>query len=259
MPTITAVPSRTGYIFLGYFDASSGGTKYYNADLSSARTWNKTSNTTLYAHWEAITYTVKFDANGGSGTMADQEFTYGVSNTLTSNAFTRTGYTFAGWTTNANGTGTSYTNTQSVRNLANTEGAEVIIYAKWAANTYTVTLDETQVTTTVTTPSSYTVCFNLNDASGTAPATQTVTTTRGLTYPSVPTRSGYAFAGWYANSSCTGTPFDFSATVTANTTLYAKWVSMNSSYSSREYFDIVNYNSSSNKKSVTASSYSAYN
>lgn len=51
--TFTNAPTRTGYTFLGYFDSiDSSGTKYYNANRTSAHTWDKTSNTTLYAHWE---------------------------------------------------------------------------------------------------------------------------------------------------------------------------------------------------------------
>ena len=64
------------------------------------------------------------------------------------------------------------------------------------------------------------VVFNLNGASGTAPAPQTGT----LTYPDIPTRAGYVFAGWYDNAACEGTPFDFTANHRGTTTLYAKWI-----------------------------------
>ena len=56
-PSIS-LPSRTGYSFTGYFDASSGGTQYYNSAGNSVRTFNKTSETTLYAHWTANTVSV---------------------------------------------------------------------------------------------------------------------------------------------------------------------------------------------------------
>jgi uncharacterized repeat protein (TIGR02543 family) len=59
MPSAT-MPTRTGYTFNGYFDATAAGTQYYKADGTSARTWNKTANTTLYAQWTANTYTVKW-------------------------------------------------------------------------------------------------------------------------------------------------------------------------------------------------------
>ena len=59
MPSIANnLPKKTDYTFNGYFDAASGGTQYYKADGISARTWNKTANTTLYAQWTLNTYTV---------------------------------------------------------------------------------------------------------------------------------------------------------------------------------------------------------
>ena len=58
---------------------------------------------------------------------------------MTVNAFTRTGYTFAGWNTEANGKGTSYTDKASVSNLTATANGEVTLYAQWAeANAYYV-------------------------------------------------------------------------------------------------------------------------
>ena len=69
MPAITK-PTRTGYTFNGYFDATSGGTKYYNADGSSARTWNKTAATTLYAQWTINEYTITYGVfEGANGTI----------------------------------------------------------------------------------------------------------------------------------------------------------------------------------------------
>ena len=50
MPTAT-MPTKTGYTFNGYYDAISGGTKYYNADGTSAKNWNKYAAATLYAQW----------------------------------------------------------------------------------------------------------------------------------------------------------------------------------------------------------------
>ncbi len=67
----------------------------------------------------------------------------------------------------------------------------------------------------------FTVSFNLNGALGSISA-QSVTTTKGLTYPEIPTRTGYVFTGWYEDSNCTQR-YDFSATVTRDLTLYAGW------------------------------------
>ena len=141
MPSAT-MPTRTGYTFGGYYDQTNGaGTQYYNASGGSVRSWNKASNTTLYAKWTANTYYVRFNKNASdaTGTMSNETFTYGTAKALTSNAFSRTGYTFAGWTTNANGTGTSYTNGQSVSNLTSTANGTVDLYAKWTQNTATLT------------------------------------------------------------------------------------------------------------------------
>lgn len=71
MPDFGAtVPVKEGASFTGYFDAQTGGTKYYNADLSSAKSWDKREDTTLYAQWEIVppgTSAITFNANGGSG------------------------------------------------------------------------------------------------------------------------------------------------------------------------------------------------
>ena len=129
MPTITA-PTRTGYTFNGYFDAASGGTKYYNADGSSAKIWDKTAATTLYAQWNANKYNVKFNANGGTGTMSSQSFTYDVEQALTANYFSRAGYRFTGWGITGAGP-VKYTDQQKVKNLTATNGSQYNIYAIW--------------------------------------------------------------------------------------------------------------------------------
>ncbi|MBO7233947.1 MAG: InlB B-repeat-containing protein [Paludibacteraceae bacterium] len=63
MPAAT-MPTRDGYTFNGYFDATSGGTQYYKADGTSARTWNITSNTTLYAQWTTKSYVITWVVDG---------------------------------------------------------------------------------------------------------------------------------------------------------------------------------------------------
>jgi len=73
MPAITP-PSRSGWKFLGYYDAQTGGTQYYTNTGASARAWNKASNSTLYAHWQEKTWTEGYYANsygGGNGTQSD--------------------------------------------------------------------------------------------------------------------------------------------------------------------------------------------
>ena len=86
---------------------------------------------TLYAVWQANTYTVKFNKNGGTGTMANETFTYGVAKALTANAFQRVNYKFVGWATSASATTATYSNKQSVSNLTATPDATVNLYAVW--------------------------------------------------------------------------------------------------------------------------------
>ena len=93
--------------------------------------WTATASKTLYAKWIPITYYVKFNANDGSGSMSNQTFTYGTAQNLTANAFTRTGYTFAGWNTKADGSGTNYADKASVNSLSTTNDETVNLYAQW--------------------------------------------------------------------------------------------------------------------------------
>lgn len=118
MPTIsTTAPTKSGYTFKGWYDAASGGTQYYTAAGTSAKNWNKTSNTKLYAQWDsnspgsndgcvtmitgAIHYTISFETNGGSS-VADIEQTYSLGQAggegLEMPKFpTKEGYSFKGW------------------------------------------------------------------------------------------------------------------------------------------------------------------
>ena len=101
-----------------------------------------TANTTVTATRETNTYTVHFDANAtnginATGTMADQTFTYNDSQSLIANAFARTGYTFGGWNTQADGSGTAYTNQQSVNNLTTEPNGVVTLYAQWSVINWT--------------------------------------------------------------------------------------------------------------------------
>lgn len=247
MPTITGVPTRTGYIFTGYFDDATDGVRYYNADLTSAKVWDKAEDATLYAQWVGVSYSITFDGNGNtSETMDNQSFVYGTPQNLNENLFERTGYTFTDWNTEADGSGTTYDNSTSVNNLTSENKGTVVLYAQWIANTYRVSLNGTQ--TTITTEKTFTVLFDLNGASGTAPSSQTVNNTQGLTYPSIPTRSGYVFAGWYTTSSCSGNPYDFASEITSDITLYAKWVSYSGTgvipYNGSLYVNVVSKSSS---------------
>lgn len=71
-------------------------------------------------------YVLTFDANGGTGTMSDQEFVYGTLQKITKNTYTKEGYTFTEWNTKADGTGTTYTDEQEI---SITE--KLVLYAQW--------------------------------------------------------------------------------------------------------------------------------
>ena len=110
MPTITP-PTRTGYTFGGYYDGMDGaGTKYYNADGSSANNWNHTGESfVLSAKWTANTYTVNLDPQEGSGGTGSVTVTYDAA-MPSATMPTRTGYTFCGYFTGTNGGGIKYYN-----------------------------------------------------------------------------------------------------------------------------------------------------
>ena len=125
-------PSRTGYSFMGYFDAADGGTQYYTPLGESANNWNKTSNATLYARWQANKYAVSFDANGGSGGQtASVDATYDATMpAISATPPERPGYTFAGWYDAKTGGSQYYT--AAGGSAANWNKAEATtLYAQW--------------------------------------------------------------------------------------------------------------------------------
>ena len=190
--------TRTGYTFGGWFDNSE-----FNGTAVTGIAAGSTGDKTLYAKWTPNTYSVCFNANGGTGTMSNQSFTYDIGQNLDDNNFTREGHNFSGWNTAANGSGTSYAAGASVENLALEQGTIVNLYAQW-------------------TPKNYDVTFDAN-GHGTAPAAQTVTYGTKATEPAAPTEEGWTFGGWYKESSCQNR-WEFGAdNVTGTTTLYAKW------------------------------------
>lgn len=115
-------PTRTGYSFLGWSTSSSATTATYSAGGS----YTANGAATLYAVWKANTYTVKYNANGGTGAPADQTKTYGKALTLSSTKPTRTNYNFKGWGTSASATTVSYAPGASY-----TANAGVTLYAIW--------------------------------------------------------------------------------------------------------------------------------
>ncbi len=98
---------------------------------------------TLYAQWKKCSYTVRYHANGGSGTMEDQYFDYGEQKELSENKFLPPTETqkFRVWSTDPNGkTGNVYSNMQSVMNLTDKNGGVVDLYAQWTNDNTKYTL-----------------------------------------------------------------------------------------------------------------------
>ena len=176
-----SVPSRAGYIFDGYYDAQTGGMRMINTSgflTSNAITTAAASNVTWYARWIPIVYTINYNGNGATGGgTASSSHTYDVPKALTTNGFTREGFTFAGWSYSMGGT-PAFANGASVNNLTTINGEQIELYAKWDINKYTIAYDGNGATGGATSP---TLCtYNTNAAIADS----------GFT------RTGYVFSGW---------------------------------------------------------------
>ena len=166
---------------------------YTDEEVVKNLTAEKNGEVTLYAQWEPNKYNVVFNKNAdnATGTMANQEFTYDVAQNLTANAFSRTGYTFAGWATTATGN-VEHTDKKSVKNLTSTNNGTVNLFAKWTANPYKVTLNAGAGT--------------MNEAAGWTRSADKKTSTKEITYDgaygTLPTASlpGYNFLGWFTET-----------------------------------------------------------
>lgn len=108
--------ARDGYVFTGW-----------DKDPSKP----VEGDTVYTARYRPAVYKVRFDANGGTGTMADQSHTYDRKQALTASAFTREGYRFTGWNTRGDGKGKAFTDKQTVTDLLAHDGAVGVLYAQW--------------------------------------------------------------------------------------------------------------------------------
>lgn len=91
----------------------------------------------LYAQWTPVPYKLTYNSNGGEGSMGEQTGSFEQSVTVETNKFTKTGYTFTGWNTQADGKGTAYAAKDVIPKL---EG-DITLYAQWKLAEYTLTLD----------------------------------------------------------------------------------------------------------------------
>ena len=186
--------SRTGYTFDGWYTASSGGSFVGNAGSS----YTVYSDVILYARWTAITYTVSWNANGGSVSPSSSSGTFGSS--VTAPTPTRSSYNFNYWRNPASGDLLYSVNAGSQWTINGT----LTFYAVWTIQQYTVT-------------------FNANGGS-VSPSSSTVNAGSSVTLPT-PSRTGYTFDGWYTASSG-GTYLGSGGstyTPTSSVTIYARW------------------------------------
>jgi len=145
--TLAANPA-TGYHFVSW-SAYKTGTPATTVTVTSNQFTMPDYAVTVSATFAANTYSVTFDANGGTGdAMSAQAFTYDVEQALSANTYTRTGYNFGGWATsqaNADAGTKAYDDGEEVSNLSSTNGAIVDLFAIWTPKNYTVTLDIDEV------------------------------------------------------------------------------------------------------------------
>ena len=136
--------TRTGYVFAGWEME-----KIYAAGEKFAVSDAENDGTVIFtAQWQPITYTVRFNANKGTGKMSDQKgIPYDESTTLNPCTFTRTGYHFLGWNTKANGTGETV---EEALNLTAANKGTVTLYAQWEGEPYDVTFHFGEETRTQT-------------------------------------------------------------------------------------------------------------
>ena len=195
VPSVCAVDGKT-------YNQNAG--TYKAGDFCDASAGN--CRVQLFVNWNSITYTVSYDANGGTGAPANQTKIHGTDLVLFATIPTRTGYTFLGWSEESTATSATYNPGDTY-----TSDANLTLYAVWTVTTYTVS-------------------YNANGGTG-SPASQTKTYQTDLTLSSTtPTRDCFRFTGWNTEADGSGTSYAAGATYSADAdvTLYAQWVQSHS-------------------------------
>ena len=179
--------------------------KLHNADGTYTGTaGSKAGDTYVYANgkWalKGNEIAITFDPNGGAGSMEPMSVNPGVNNILSSNTFTREGYTFTGWNTKADGKGTGYADGATVK-----FDVDTTLYAQWTQNPV--------------------ITFDANGGEGNMGAQTVNPGVSAALLANTFTRADYDFAGWNTKADGTGTAYADKTTiaVSANTTLYAQW------------------------------------
>ena len=147
------------------------------------------------------TYTIKFDANGGTGQMDDQIFLYDEEQALPANTFTHADATFVGWSETPDGQ-IAYADGANVKNLTAIDGGTVTLYARWGTTSYNVTLNTDGGTINSGNITSY--------FSGI-----------GVKLPTDVTKTGYIFSGWYDENGSNVT--EIGSDATGDKSYTARW------------------------------------
>lgn len=206
IPTVTA---PTGYSFDGWYDGE---------EKLSPETVI-TEDVTYIVRFLPVTYTISFNANGGTGSMEKISAVYDRDVTLPENGFVRQGYSFRGWAASSYSSSPGYQPGETVRNLKNQQNSEQVLYAVWGGDPVSVTVDlnykgaDTTLRTCV-------VGENYNyirEENG----------DKKFSTLSTPVRDGYNFKGWYdapAGGNVISTSYKFTAEdADTGVNMYAQW------------------------------------
>ena len=191
------IPTREGYIFLGWATEP-----YSDWNYSAGSVCSENRDLVLYAVWQLQTYLIRYDANGGYNTPADQNKYYGQDINLSYDIPYRDGYDFLGWATEPDAVEAAY-----APGYLYTANEDISFYAVWKIREYAV-------------------FYDANGGEG-APEPQTKRYDESLNLSdTVPTRTGYIFQGWCTDPNASGwhnyNPGDV-YTNNESVTLYAVW------------------------------------
>ncbi|MDD5924219.1 MAG: InlB B-repeat-containing protein [Clostridia bacterium] len=240
-------PTREGYTFTGWYTATSGGTKVYDATgvctqegtyFDSAKKWKYPDNVTLYAQWEANTYKLTVKPNGGTWTYdgtdhtTDVEMSVQCGKTVPVNPPTRPGYTFKNWT--IEGEGSQLTEMGGSAKIFIMGHEDATLTANWTVATYDVlfrdSADGTSVVYYMNTANS--TLTKIDDKLDIPVGTPTNLATEVYNANNMyPEKKDHVFKGWYKDKACT-IPYGSNQTVTGadhngdderTVILYAGW------------------------------------
>ena len=195
-PTITLItPTKTGYNFLGWYKEATFENEVESIELGS------TGNLTLHAKWEAISYTITYELDGGVNNNANPAGYTIATSTITLANPAKKGYNFLGWYKEA-------TYDTNVTVIETEDMMNVVLYAKWEKAEYTITYELNGGKNYSDNPTGYNV------------TTPTITLVN-------PTKTGYNFLGWYKEATFENEVESIELGSTGNLTLHAKWQIIN--------------------------------